>query len=122
MTQRPTPTAATTDATFARELLKAAGDVRRLFPRGGFDGWGATAMQVLIALWANGAMTIGALQESLEVSQSLVSREVAGLVEAGLVVQETDADDARVRNQGLTGKGSALAGRYLTWAKSRLGE
>jgi DNA-binding MarR family transcriptional regulator len=103
--------------TGARKQAQAALDVaaaaRRFFPRGGYEGLDAPSLQVLLALLVASGQSVTSLQQLLLVTQSQVSKSVTRLLDDGLIVQEYDAHDARVRRHSLTRCGEQLVERYL---------
>jgi DNA-binding MarR family transcriptional regulator len=96
-----------------RELLTVGVMARRLFPRGGFEDLDTTRLQVLLALWTGGEMTVRQLTEALAVAPSQTSHAVSDLVARGLADQVSDPQDARLRRQSITAAGAALTKRYL---------
>ena len=59
----------------------------------------------------HGPQQVGELAQALRVDVSVASRQVAALVDAGLVVRDVAPGDRRVRTVALTEAGRALAGR-----------
>lgn len=59
-------------------------------------GFSSAQLSTITTLVANGAMTLGQLAEAEGVRPPTMSRRVAALEEAGLVIRATSADDGRV--------------------------
>lgn len=76
---------------------------------GGLD---RAAFVLLIALAKHGPCRSSALAELVFVDQSTVSRQVAGLVDEGLVERQADASDGRVSMLAITDAGVALLERH----------
>jgi DNA-binding MarR family transcriptional regulator len=97
----------------ARSALDAAVRARRLFPRGGFEGLDPPGLQILLALCIRNGQSVRTLQEELFVTQSQVSHSIKRLLDGGLVTQQVDGVDGRVRRHAITRPGRALVQRYL---------
>lgn len=83
-----------------------------------YEGVGPTLGGMLAALSKGGPMRLTALADQLQVDTSVASRQVAELVERGLVERRPDPDDARAGILDLTADGHAILQR----ARERSGE
>lgn len=89
--------------TLVRALRAASRDAERS------HAVSAAQLFVLRELAAAPGLTLGALARRTHSRQSSVSEVVARLVDAGLVVRTTPAEDARRRELALTPQGAAIA-------------
>jgi len=70
----------------------------------------------VVRMLATGPLQVGELAQGLRVDVSVASRQVAPLVDAGLVARDVAPGDRRVRTVGLTEAGRALLERHATAA------
>jgi len=94
--------------------------VRRLYPRGGFEGLEANALQVLVALYLQPGLIVADLVEQLLLAQGTVSTALTRLQRRGLVRAISDRDDARRQRQQITPEGRRLVGRFAVKARERV--
>ncbi len=79
-------------------------------------GCGRGGLAVLRAL-ERGPHQVGDLADALRVDVSVASRQVAALVDAGLVVRGVTTEDRRVRTLAITDAGRAVAARHAATAQ-----
>jgi DNA-binding MarR family transcriptional regulator len=92
------------------DQLPAIGEIKRQFhrvvPAVGTNSVGAAgAIPTLGVLAADGEQRASDLAERLRVDLSVISRQVAALIEAGLVARATDPADRRVHRLAITDAG-----------------
>ncbi len=71
-------------------------------------GLHAGQAQVLVALWENGSQSQADLVRKLCVSAPTVNKMVSKLADSGFVTSERSADDKRIMNVRLTGRGARI--------------
>lgn len=107
------------DSLFAL-LIEAPSLTRRLYPRGGFEGLEANALQVLIAIELQPGASVGELVELLALGQGTVSTALARLQERGLVTARADSRDGRRQRQRVTRTGTQLCRRFARSAEDHM--
>lgn len=96
----------------AEALVQAPALTRRLYPRGGFEGLEANALQVLVLLQHRPGLSVNDLAAELVLGQGTVSTALGLLEQRGYVAAKTDEDDRRRQRQYLTRSGRALVQRF----------
>jgi DNA-binding MarR family transcriptional regulator len=85
-------------------------------------GLKTSAYSILSRLDREGAQTIGSLADGLAMDRTTLSREVAPLVERGLVEVRPGERDRRQKVLALTGKGRSLLKRARPlWSQAQAG-
>jgi DNA-binding MarR family transcriptional regulator len=97
----------------ASAALAAARRYRALFPRGGYQGWEAAELQVLIALVVAPDRRVGELALELDLERTTVSNAATSLRDAKLIRDGADPEDGRAKLLAPTAKGRRLCQRYL---------
>jgi DNA-binding MarR family transcriptional regulator len=97
-------------------MVRSAALARRLFPRGGFDGIDATALQMLLAVAAagSGGCSVGEAADRLGLSPSTASAALEPLRTRKLVTQVGDPTDARRAILHVAERGTALIEAFVT--------
>ena len=120
------PMATTTAPALASRLRLSATRLARTLRREAGTGLSPSQLSALASVDAHGSMTLGALAAHERVAPPSITRVVAKLEQAGLVIRELDAADRRVARVSLTGEGSALLResrrRKDAWLAARLAE
>ncbi|MFG1921035.1 MarR family winged helix-turn-helix transcriptional regulator [Cryptosporangium sp. NPDC048952] len=100
------------------DQLPAIGEIKRQFhrvvPAVGNNVGAAGAIPMLGILAAEGEQRASDLAERLRVDLSVISRQVAALIEAGLVARATDPTDRRVHRLAITDAGLATLRAHRT--------
>lgn len=104
----------------ASAALTTARHYRALFPRGGYRGWEAAELQVLIALVLTPDRRVGELALELELERTTVSNAVTSLRSAKLIRESVDPDDGRAKLLAPTARGRRLYEVYLAEIATRL--
>jgi DNA-binding MarR family transcriptional regulator len=99
-----------------RALVAAPVQTRRLYPRGGFEGLEANALQVLIAVRLLGEPLVGELVAELLLAQGTVSTALGRLRKRGLVTSKNDDKDGRGQRQRVSAQGEMLLRRFIAAA------
>jgi DNA-binding MarR family transcriptional regulator len=94
------------------DQLPAIGEIKRQFHRvvpavGAHNVGAAGAIPALAVLATGGEQRASDLAERLRMDLSVISRQVAALIEAGLVARATDPADRRVHRLAITDAGLA---------------
>jgi DNA-binding MarR family transcriptional regulator len=74
--------------------------------------------RILIALWQNDNQRLRDLAETTVVDHSTLSRQIAALEKAGLVVRKRSRSDARALCIALTAKGKKLTAKIIPIARA----
>ncbi|WP_424187310.1 MarR family winged helix-turn-helix transcriptional regulator [Actinokineospora sp. G85] len=108
---------ATTTASELLESLRAVLRAGRAVQQARADDLHTAPAALLGVLDREGAQRMGRLAERLDVDPSVVSRQVAGLIQAGLVSRRPDPDDGRASLLELTPTGTDCLARHRDrWA------
>ena len=82
-----------------------------------------TQWRIILLLKHEGVDTLSEISEISGIDKGLLSRNLTGLIDEGLVVLTRDEIDRRINRLNLTGKGEALHDRIqpiMTWRQERL--
>lgn len=102
----------TTQPRDLRRLIELPALVRRLYPRGGFEGLDAHTLQVLVAVACQEETTVGEIVDRLALGQGTVSTAASRLQEAALIQSKASKADGRRRLLTTTAKGRRLVARF----------
>jgi DNA-binding MarR family transcriptional regulator len=91
--------------------LPALGEIKRMIQRRLPSGQ-VSAIPILGALALAGDQRASTLAERLHLDLSVVSRQVSGLLDAGLIERHQDPDDGRAHRLSLTPAGTAVLERF----------